>query len=238
MLNFILKKLSPILIPALYFLCRISFKVMRKMTPESTARVFSNIELRKFATLFEGHVINVSGYLDSDKEGSTYKTYFKNCKSYTISNYKGEKGFTDKQNEIFIDLESDLPQELKGKFDVVFNHTTLEHIFKIDKAFENLCALSNDTVILVVPFLQPQHWIENSFEDYWRISPFALFKLFKKNNLETLYINFNDNFASSTYIFVVATKQPQKWQSKFSAIPKMNMKSHFPGHSLSNLMID
>ncbi len=219
-------------------MCRISFKLARNMTQSSTARKFSNLELRKFAPLYEGHIINVSGYLDSDKEGNTYKSYFTKSKSYTISNYKGEKGLTHKENEVFIDLESDLPEELKGKFDVVYNHTTLEHIFKLEKAFENLCALSNDTVILVVPFLQPQHWIENSFEDYWRISPFALFKLFKKHNLEILYVNFNDNFASSTYIFAIATKQPDKWKSKFSTIPKMNMKSHFPGHSLSNLLVD
>ena len=234
----ILKKISAIIVPILYLICKVCFKLSRKMTLESTARRFSNSELRKFASLYNGNIINVSGYLDSDKEGSTYKTYFSNAKSYTISNFKGEKGLTHSENEIFMDLEAPLPNKLIGKFDVAYNHTTLEHIFDIDTAFENICALSNDTVILVVPFLQPQHWIENSFEDYWRITPFALIKLFKKHGLETLYFSFNDNFASSTYIFAIASKQPDKWKSKFPEMTKMNMKSYFPGDSLSGLLVD
>lgn len=208
------------------------------MTVESTARKFSNIELRKFASLYTGNIIHVSGHLDSDKEGNKYKDYFTKASSYTISNFKGARGISNQDNEIFIDLEANLPNDLIGKYDVVFNHTTLEHVFKIDKAFENLCLLATDTVILVVPFLQPQHWIDNSFEDYWRVSPFAINKLFEKHGLKTLYFNFNNNFASPTYIFAIATKKPEKWNSKFPEIPKMDMKSNFPGKALSGLLVE
>ena len=39
----------------------------------------------------------------------------------------------------------------------MFNHTTLEHIFEVNTAFDNMCAMSNDVVILVLPFAQVQH---------------------------------------------------------------------------------
>ena len=53
-------------------------------------RIWSNNELKKIAPLFEGDVVNVSGWQDKDKEGDEYKNYFKNKKSYTITNYKTE----------------------------------------------------------------------------------------------------------------------------------------------------
>ena len=64
-----------------------------------------------------------------------------------------------------MDLAVPLPVELENQFDVVFNHTTLEHIFDIFTAFQNLCRLTKDILIIVVPFLQEQH---ENFGDYWR----------------------------------------------------------------------
>ena len=120
-------------------------------------RIWSNNELKKFSKKFYGNIINVSGWKDSDKVSSFYKNYFTNCTNYFISNWSySERGQENKlsKNEYLIDLESDLKKELLGKFDVVFNHTTLEHIFDIYKSFRNLCELSNDVVIIVVPFLK------------------------------------------------------------------------------------
>ena len=83
-------------------------------------RVWSNRELKKFAHLFEGDVVNVSGWQDKDKEGDEYRNYFTKKRSYTITNYKTEaRGFQGRVGEIFLDLEQDLPEDLKGKFDVV-----------------------------------------------------------------------------------------------------------------------
>ena len=161
---------------------------------------------------FYGNIINVSGWKDSDKVSSFYKNYFTNCTNYFISNWSySERGQENKlsKNEYLIDLESDLKKELLGKFDVVFNHTTLEHIFDIYKSFRNLCELSNDVVIIVVPFLQEQH-TTSDFKDYWRFTPQTIKKLFEKNNFKLAYINANDQNNSSIYVFAIGCKENSK----------------------------
>lgn len=173
-------------------------------------RVWSNRELEKFSHMFEGKIVNVSGWKDIDKEGKKYRDYFSNKSEYWITNYKSEaRGFQgDQENEIFLDLEKVLDSEMYETFDVVFNHTVLEHIFDVSKAFENICNLSNDIVIVVVPFLQEQH---ADYGDYWRFTPLAVDKLFKQNNMEMIYINYNDAQSDSIYIFSIGTKNADKW---------------------------
>ena len=175
-------------------------------------RVWSNRELEKFAHLFSGKAVNVSGWQDIDKEGKKYRDYFSNISEYWITNYKSEaRGFQGNQeNEIFLDLEEDLDESMHGKFDVVFNHTVLEHIFDVNKAFENICKLSNDIVIVVVPFLQEQH---AEYGDYWRFTPLAVEKLFQKNSMDMIYINYNDASDDSIYIFAIGTKNKDKWEN-------------------------
>lgn len=175
-------------------------------------RIWSNRELEKFAHLFSGKAVNVSGWQDIDKEGKKYRDYFSNISEYWITNYKSEaRGFQGNQeNEIFLDLEEDLDESMYCKFDVVFNHTVLEHIFDVNKAFENLCKLSNDIVIVIVPFLQEQH---ADYGDYWRFTPLAVEKLFQKNNMDLIYINYNDASDDSIYIFAIGTKNKDKWEN-------------------------
>lgn len=180
-------------------------------------RIWSNRELKKFAHLFSGDVANVSGWQDQDKEGKSYKEYFSNAQSYTITNYKTEaRGFQGSEGEIFLDLEKDLPQELVGKFDVVFNHTVLEHIFEVEQAFKNLCLMSKDAVILVVPFMQQMH---TDYGDYWRFTPLAIEKLFQKNGFHLHYSSFNGQPKTSVYLFALGVKDKTKWLSK---IPSQN----------------
>ncbi len=174
-------------------------------------RIWSNRELKKFAPLFHGDIANISGWTDVDKEGSHYKDYFTSAKSYSITNYKAEaRGFQGQDNEIFLDLTSQLPSDLIGKFDMVFNHTVLEHIYEIHEAFKNLCLLSKDVVITVVPFLQEMH---ADYGDYWRFTPLTMSKLFEENGMKLMYSSFNSHKNSSVYLFSIAAKNPQKWQS-------------------------
>ena len=176
-------------------------------------RFWSNSELKKFAYLFEGNIVNVSAWKDEDKEGNSYSDYFTNKKTYTITNFLSERrGFQGRADEIFLDLEGELPSSLIGKFDVVFNHTTLEHIFNFEFAFKNLCKLSKDIVILVVPFLQQMH---SDYGDFWRFSPQAIVKLFQINSYDIAYLSFNNQRNTSVYIFVIATKQKRRWLGKF-----------------------
>lgn len=180
-----------------------------------SARVWSNKDLKKFSKLFKGEIINVSGWKDIDKEGERYKNYFSNASGYWISNYKAEaRGFQGNlENEIYMDLEADLDISLHKKFDVVFNHTVLEHIFNIGKSFENLCELSKDIVIIVVPFLQEQH---GEYGDYWRFTPLTIQKLFACNGLDLIYINYNDPTNESVYILAIGSRYKDKWHNIIS----------------------
>jgi len=175
-------------------------------------RLWSNIELRKFASLFKGHVVNVSGWKDQDKEGGSYKEYFLNAETYMVTNYKTEaRGFQGKEGEIYLDLTNEIPDSLVKKFDVVFNHTVLEHIYNVSKAFENLCLLSKDIVIIVVPFLQQMH---GDYGDYWRFTPSTIKKMFEENGLKLLYLSFNSHANASVYIFAIGSKHSDKWAGK------------------------
>jgi hypothetical protein len=175
--------------------------------------VWSNRELSRFAHLFSGDIVNVSGWTDIDKEGRHYKDYFKNASSYTITNFESDKrGYQGGANEIFLDLTAQLPPNLHHRFDVVFNHTTLEHIFELTTAFSNLCQLSKDTVILVLPFLQQYH---ADYGDYWRLSPLAIKRLFELNDMELVYQSFNNHAMSSIYTFSIASRHPERWRKFF-----------------------
>ncbi len=179
------------------------------------ARVWSNKVLRSTVSVFGGDIIDVSGWKDEDKEGGHYQDYFPQARSYTVSNFYGEYGTADGvPGEIFIDLEQPLPQELCQKFDVVFNHTTLEHIFEVETAFANLAALTKDVLIVVVPFLQQLHIVEGSFEDYWRLTPFALKKLCEKHGLTPIYCAGNNVPRQSVYVIMIASKHPEIWAGK------------------------
>ena len=193
-------------------------------------RIWSNRELEKFAHLFSGKGVNVSGWKDVEKEGKKYRDYFSNISEYWITNYKSEaRGFQgDQENEIFLDLEEDLDESMYSKFDVVFNHTVLEHIFDVNKAFENLCKLSNDIVIVIVPFLQEQH---ADYGDYWRFTPLAVEKLFQKNSMDMIYINYNDASDDSIYIFAIGSKNKDKWEN-------INYDSENQINNINNIMLE
>lgn len=175
-------------------------------------RVWSNEEIKKFAMLFSGDIVNVSGWKDKDKAGRHYRDYFKNAATYTITNYEAKmKGFQGNEGEILLDLAHDPPSGLVGRFDVVFNHTTLEHIYDFSAAFKNLCSLTKDVVMIVVPFLQEMH---GTYGDYWRFSPSAVKNLFEENGLTLLYLSFNNHKNASVYVFAIASKNAAKWESK------------------------
>jgi len=179
------------------------------------ARRWSNAELRKFAGWFPGDVANVSGWKDEDKEGGHYADYFARKTSYTITNYKAEaRGFQGSPGELFLDLEAPLPAALDGRFDVVFNHTVLEHVYEFQAAFANLCGMSRDLVIVVVPWLQPYH---GDYGDYWRFSPLAVKRMYEANGLEPLHVSFNEDAFASVYVFAIGSRHPTRWRDRFPA---------------------
>ena len=218
------KNLNRILLVSINILIRI-YKRFNRETYK--ARVWSNIELKKIAYLFKGDIINVSAGADIDKENNFYKNYFVNKTSYSISNYKKTETNTE-NNEYILDLEKEIPENLYEKFNVVFSHTVLEHVYETDIAIENLCNLSNDIVITVVPFIQTYHHEEEVYYDFWRFSPLALIKKFNKHGFKTVYINWNKDPLGNIYIFHVASKKTKKWQNLIE-MNKANLKEYAPG---------
>lgn len=166
------------------------------------ARIWSNNELKKVCQYFGGDIINVSGEQDRDKQGAGYKEYFNNATSYSISNYQ----LFNLDNEIFLDLEQELPVEYQGKYDVVFNHTVLEHVFDIRTAFKNLCKLAKKAVIIVVPFVQEVHYKKDVYWDYWRPTPIAIKRMFEENGFTLLYYSSNNMEFTNTYLFCIGVK--------------------------------
>ena len=221
----------------LVFLHRLVRGVANRVLPRQRIRPreFSNAMLRRYAPHFKGAIINVSGWQDEDGEGSHYRTYFTNADSYTVSNVPGQgKGLGsagEGYEEVALDLMQDVPPELRKKFDVVFNHTTLEHIFDFRKAFATLCALSHDTVILVVPVLQQIHHTSD-FGDYWRPTTMAIAKLFVEQGFEPLVISTNDQPFAPVYCFAIASKNPDRYHVEKKL--EFNMGAYNYGSSLQS----
>ena len=206
--------------PFLIFLHRVIRFLGNRLAPKTlvSARLFSNAILKRYGTAFSGNIINVSGWDDRDREGSYYQEYFPNKKKYTISNMEGkQKGYGSSASagveEIELDLSVPLPLALRGAFDVVYNHTTLEHIFDIEQAFANLCEMSSDAVILVVPSLQQIH-IAETYGDYWRMTPLGVAKRFLKYGLTPLVIATNEQPFAPVYTFAIAVRDPKKYEAK------------------------
>jgi hypothetical protein len=191
---------------------KIAVSLTRKLHPEWQPRTWSNRELRKFAFLFQGDIINVSGWLDLDQEGGSYKDYFSNKRSYTVSNKDGDRGLSGVHGELYMDLTKEIRKEQCGAYDVVFNHTTLEHVADPRLAVSNLCKLSKDIVIVCAPFMQIEHWSTGSYSDYFRFTEAGLIELFKSNNFTVIYSSSNHNPVFPIYFFIIASKHPEIWK--------------------------
>lgn len=174
-----------------------------------TPRVWSNRELAKVAPLLAGDVVNVSAWRDEDKEGRHYRDYFPNARTYSITNYKAEaRGFQGMADEIFLDLSQPLPDALLGRFDVVLSHTTLEHIYEVHQAFSNLCAMSRDAVVVVLPFVQEQH---GEYGDFWRFTPDCVARMFRDQGFTPIVVTSNRQLWSSVYVFALGVRDPSRY---------------------------
>jgi hypothetical protein len=175
-------------------------------------RLWSNRELAGVSPLMGGDVVNVSAWRDEDKAGRRYRDYSPEATSYTITNYRAEmRGLQGWDGELFLDLEQPLADDLHQRFDVVFNHTTLEHVYDFRAAFANLCAMSRDAVIVVVPWLQPYH---SDYGDYWRFSPLAVARLFADHGMTPARITWTTEPEVSVYVFAVGVRDPERWRGK------------------------
>lgn len=188
----------------------------RRQNPGLSPRRWSNNELKTYAPLFSGKVVNVSGWRDEDKEGGTYRSYFTNASQYDITNYWGSHTANDgAPGALFLDLAADLPAELKDRFDLVFTHTVLEHIFDVPRAVRNMAGMTRDAMLMIVPFMQDEHYSPGIYGDFWRFTPLCVKQLMEDNGLTLLHLSSNDCPWYPTYLFAIGSKQPDKWASKF-----------------------
>jgi hypothetical protein len=223
--------LARVATPLLARLYPLSTRAVQRLHPELHPRVWSNHELRRWAPFFAGEIVNVSGWKDEDKQGGHYRDYFPRATRYAISNLgAGQKGSSGWPDEIVLDLSEPADDDLRGRFDVVFNHSTLEHIYDVHTAMANLCHLTRDALIVVVPFSQFVHWREGSFSDYWRFTPFAMFELMKESGVTPLYWAANETRAFPTNLLVIGSKSPERWRETFPELPPMTRPTA-PGHS-------
>ena len=186
----------------------------KKSNPRShDPRLWSNDQLMKFTHIFDGDVINISAGDDQDKDGKRYKDYFINARSYSTSNYCVEN---QHGGDYIFDLSTSLKNHdpFERKFDVVFSHTVLEHVDDIETAVENLCHLSVDVIITVVPFIQSFHGRRGEYADYWRFSPLCLSSLFGKHGFESVSIAWSDDPIGNIYILHVSSCNLENWIGK------------------------
>jgi hypothetical protein len=197
-------------------LYRLSLYLGQRGCPDLQPRRWSNAELKRFGSLFSGSVVNVSGWNDGDKSGGIYRSYFPAASDYFVTNYPGSRGLeVGVPGALELDLEKPLVPEMRERFDVVFSHTVLEHIFLTRLALQNLVGLSRDVVVIVVPFIQEEHFEEGSYGDHWRWAPAGLRRALQEEGLEVLYFSNNDSHFFPIYNFVIASKLPERWRGHF-----------------------
>jgi hypothetical protein len=193
-------------------------RVLKKENP----RAFTNRILRKYLRYFSGDIINVSGWQDADKQGGYYRDYYDSRRRYVISNIDGECGMPsyvpDGVESMYVNLDYPLSPQLRLRFDVVFSHTVLEHVFNVRQALQNLADLSRDVVVTVVPFSQQVHHT-TSFSDYIRLTPFFLKKFFEERGFSVLLCAVNDQPFTPIYILFIVTRYPEKYKHLFSNAP-------------------
>jgi len=196
--------------------------------PEWGARNRSNDEIRKLGPLFGGDVLNLSGWKDEDKEGGCYRDYFPNARCYVISNYGAEVG-SSAMDEKELDLSKPYTGQI-GTYDLVFNHTVIEHVYSTQVVFDNLALLSRDAILTIVPFVQHMHGVKDGFVDYYRYSPLALERLFEERGFKTLYVSWNeDHPLMNVYIVHVASKCPERYAGFFPPSKRLEIGQTGPG---------
>lgn len=153
-------------------------------------RYWSNDRLREIGSALRGcsSMINVSGWRDGDKEGGRYRDYFPSMGTYSVSNHPGDSAKGVQQGtDLSLDLDSDLAPHLVGSYDVVLNHTVLEHVPRPWFAIDVMAQMARKAVITVVPFKQPLHYSPGNFGDFYRFTPMAMRSSFERAGMHVVH---------------------------------------------------
>jgi hypothetical protein len=176
-------------------------------------RAWSNDELHRLAPWFRPgcRVINVSGWLDKDKDGGVYADYFPKEKVYHVANYRHDKHRSSPDSDLFLDLSEPVPDALRGAYDVAFSHTVLEHVPDPAFSFRQIAALTTDLIVTVVPWKQKLHFSPGNYGDYFRMSPFVMRRWHEEAGFTVLWESYTPPPALDTYLFYFATRQRERY---------------------------
>ena len=139
----------------------------------SQQRIEANRIFRKWAEPITGRVLSIGSGKDQDKEGRTYREYFKNASVYHTS-----EPFASPHCDLVVDVMK--MREIENyAYDCVFCSGVLEHVQDpFSAADECYRVLSVGGVLLLgVPFAQPLHRMP---EDYWRFTESAVKYLLRR----------------------------------------------------------
>lgn len=130
------------------------------------ARRESNRWLCKHTADIRGHVLSIGSGSDQDGEGQNYRSYFKNCSSYTTSD------LSDVSSAFRCDMILDvrcMPEISDESFDCVFCSGVLEHVDNYSAALKEITRILKSVGILLLglPFRQSLHMAPF---DYWRFT--------------------------------------------------------------------
>lgn len=104
--------------------------------------------------------------------------------------------------------------------------------FDVRRAFANLCSMSRDVVIVVVPFSQVQHESE-SYGDYWRFTPTCLRELFRENGMTVIYEAESPHRRASIYLLFAASRHPKGHIARMPRHRRITAAGNWIGASLA-----
>ncbi len=76
----------------------------------------------------------------------------------------------------------------------------------------NIAAITREHLLIVVPFIQDEHYRPGIFGDYWRFMPQGLYRLVESHGFAPVYINANDSPWYPVYLVLVAARHPEQWE--------------------------
>jgi hypothetical protein len=187
-------------------------------------------------------VCHVSGWKDSDKEGSFYRDYFPSLSRYVITNFPDDnsKGMgAAAPNDYPLDLRDACPPELSRQFDLAFSHTVLEHVRCPEHAFGVICEIATSYVLTVVPFAQRLHYLPGDFGDYYRLSPMLLRELHADNDYYTAFEAIGPTHSPTQYIVTLGVRcgLPSPLGTSVPSLDELNERAGYfgPGEAFNYL---
>lgn len=136
--------------------------------PATQSRHEGNSILRSWARDVTGDVLSIGSGSDSDREGGSYRSYFKAADSYTTSDVAPG-------SDLNLDVR-DMTEVETGSYEGVFCHSVLEHV---DDPFMSIREIARvlapgGILLLGVPFRYPIHRAPG---DFWRFTEFGVRRL-------------------------------------------------------------